>query len=286
MTGKTYEIYRITHVESGKSYIGCTTQGYKNRLKEHISMANWKPVTYLHRAMSRHGIEAFRVECIAVASSAQEMARLEREFIASFGTMAPNGYNMTAGGEGTSGLLPEIRERIREAKIGVPLSSETRARISKSAKGRVFSDETRAALSAARIGMKFSDSHKAALSRAKKGKPHKKWDAPMSAEQREKLRVAISEKWNDEAYRSAVVTGCKNKVFTESTRAKIGQAAKKNWSDPEYREKTIAACRKAQLATAEVTRRVMKEKWADPEFRKHMLEARARAREARNRAAQ
>lgn len=244
-------------------------------------VASRQPSGYLHRAIAKYGAQAFDVTVLATAHSADELSLLEKEHIRALNCMAPNGYNMTAGGEGVLHPIPEVIEKIRRSKVGKIMTENVKQKISAALSGRVVSPSTRAALSASRQGMKFSPAHCAALSQARKGVSRKKPSAPMSAEQRAKLSVAISKKWDDPTYRAAVVASAKEKVFSEEARAKIGAQSARNWADSACRARIIESQRAVKRMNAAQTSEVMREKWADPEFRASMLAARARAREAR-----
>ena len=60
--------------------------------------------TPIHRAMRKYGIENFKLEILAVINTSDwsEVNALEQKFITERNTMAPNGYNLTLGGEGTT----------------------------------------------------------------------------------------------------------------------------------------------------------------------------------------
>jgi hypothetical protein len=66
-----------------------------------------------------------------------ESAEIEKEWIRRLGTMVPNGYNLTAGGDGLSEWSPSENtiEKRRKARRGYHHSLETRERIANSMKG-------------------------------------------------------------------------------------------------------------------------------------------------------
>lgn len=106
-------IYLITNKQNNKRYIGQTLShrknrgkyrpfGYIGRFNDHMSEAlcnsKKKQCTYLNNAVRSYGKEAFQVELLLVCSR-QELDVQERKYIDDYGTLYPNGYNLTHGGK-------------------------------------------------------------------------------------------------------------------------------------------------------------------------------------------
>jgi len=85
--------------------------------------------------------------------------------ISELGTMKPNGYNMTSGGEGHPGVssTDETKKKISNAlkgkmagennpRYGVKVSDETRKKMSDAAKGKIISEQTKKKMSEAHSG--------------------------------------------------------------------------------------------------------------------------------------
>ncbi len=92
----------------GKKYIGITQQTIEKRYKAHISHAKNENSTnrkYLHRAMSKYGVDNFIVYKIDSADTKEELFEKEIYWIDKLDTKT-NGYNLTDGGEGCSGWSP------------------------------------------------------------------------------------------------------------------------------------------------------------------------------------
>lgn len=70
--------------------------------------------TYLYRAMIKHGPGKFTMRQIDVAYSKKELDDLETYYIEERNTLAPNGYNLTTGGDGGYVHSPEITALISE----------------------------------------------------------------------------------------------------------------------------------------------------------------------------
>lgn len=184
-------IYLATNTINGKQYVGLTRVGVVARWKQHV----WKSRSlgsYFHKAICKHGADAFTVSEFACAVSVQVLPALERDIIRQ---LTP-AYNLTNGGEVTLGRKYDdaTKERIRAANTGKRRTEEQRARISAikkqqwadhpeifassiramakarnmpgvearraaaaaaSAKNRIWSAESRARLSASCMGRKY-----------------------------------------------------------------------------------------------------------------------------------
>lgn len=91
-------IYKFTHIESNRCYIGQTIQDPNIRRLEHLSRARCnKGAFHLHRAIRLYGENAFLFEVIAEATTLDELNLLEQQFIKQFDSIK-NGFNMREGG--------------------------------------------------------------------------------------------------------------------------------------------------------------------------------------------
>jgi group I intron endonuclease len=118
-------VYLITNQESKKSYVGQTVKTLECRWQQHRTPAS-RPGP-LHSAIKKYGSEVFLVEALHSCASKEEMDFVEAFYISFLNTKAPNGYNLTDGGEGTVGLSPskEARRKMSLAKQGMRLSLAT-----------------------------------------------------------------------------------------------------------------------------------------------------------------
>ena len=119
-------IYRITHKQSGKRYVGRTVDVLR-RWKEHCWSWSTSPISC---AIRKHGVDAFEFEVIASTDDDERVKELEEWWIFLHDCLVPRGYNLLATGDGNTGHAPESRAQMSAAHTGKVLSEETRARMS------------------------------------------------------------------------------------------------------------------------------------------------------------
>jgi len=113
-------VYMIRHKESGKKYIGRSTD-VRNRWDLHKRHAEQrKNNSPLHRAMRKYGYDAFEWKVLFTAPAKLQI-ELERQFMSDWGTMAPAGYNVggAAGGFASRELLDAMGVDEREEQLGI-----------------------------------------------------------------------------------------------------------------------------------------------------------------------
>jgi group I intron endonuclease len=130
-------IYKITNLVNGKVYIGKTVQSSKRRFEQHLFCVKQGLNTKLYNAMRKYGVESFAMEKIDSANTEEELNLLEQLYIAECDSLV-RGYNMTLGGEGTSGYSPseETRRKLAALRIGWQHSEETKRKQSQVRIGR------------------------------------------------------------------------------------------------------------------------------------------------------
>lgn len=114
-------LYRITRIETGKTYIGMTTKP-TIRWWTHRWMAG-KSSSLIHKALAKYGEDSFVFEIIGCSRNWQDGAETERQLIMQYGSyVLDGGYNLTKGGEGVLGNIfsDESRERIGRSRRGKP----------------------------------------------------------------------------------------------------------------------------------------------------------------------
>lgn len=214
-------VYVVTNQVNGKQYVGVTGFSVRRRWRRHVNRSGAdKPrngnCPALHAAIRKYGENSFA--CVAIFAGSDWQATLDAEvaLIAAFKTIAPNGYNVTAGGEGVRGITfteAELKRRSDFAN-GRVMSEDTRRRMSESSKGRKLSDEhiaklksrtftkeTRQKISEANTGRVATAEQRARMSLASTGRIHSnETKAKMSAWQiGKKLSQETKDKIRDKA---------------------------------------------------------------------------------------
>lgn len=175
-----FYLYSIRNLVNGKRYIGITG----NITKRWYAHRTNKLKTAVSKAIQKYGAENFEFKSLVIGEESY-IKELEIKAIAAFKTKAPNGYNLTDGGEGTTGYKQSLTqrarrskaltghkhtlgciERIRNSNRGKKRSLETRERLRQSHLGKVQSVETKEKLSQALRGRVFSAALRKKLSRA------------------------------------------------------------------------------------------------------------------------
>jgi len=237
-------LYRLAF-SSGKAYVGQTVRSVKIRMNQHrqsVASGSQLPV---HCAWRKHGEPVITV--LAEFETHDELHAAEIAAIAELGTMSPNGYNVSIGGDTAPSKNPKVA-----AKIAVK------------AKGRKIKDTTRVADATRRkwqddgYRQKVSDGLKAFWTDERK-------------EQRSKQSKDAWCKRKESGYVMSDETKQKLASYerTAETRAKMSASAKRR---PAPKLNAEAQVRQA----AGVAR-----SWADPEIRAKRLASMAAARERR-----
>ena len=239
---KTGIIYRIYNLQNGKSYIGQTTT-FDVRIAAHFRGTDNSLVC---RAIEKYGKENFKVEILEDNIPENLLSKLEILHIRFFNCKAPNGYNLTDGGEGMRGFVPssetlrkmseaskrrpiwnkgkklssETRQRMSESRTDKPCPPETRRKISEAQIGKYVSPESRRKMSEAQKGSKASPETRRKMSETRKGRPSPMKGKSQSPETRRKISEAN-----------------KGKSQSPETRRKISEANKGKSRSPEARKK-------------------------------------------------
>jgi len=109
-------IYKITHKLSGKSYIGQTIKLLLERWAEHCRTKSHCKV--LNSAILKYGKEAFSIEKVAEYSNQEDLNNAEEYYVDFYNSLAPNGYNLRAGGGSKGKHSVETIERMSNSRMG------------------------------------------------------------------------------------------------------------------------------------------------------------------------
>jgi len=225
-------VYKIQNKINGKIYIGMTKNSLEERVSNHLENKS-----IIGQALRKYGLQSFDVSIIDVAKNREVLADKEMYWICFYDCKAPNGYNLTDGGDGIIDPSEEIKRNITKAMTGRKASVETKEKMSSSHKkrfennpelkeisrnsgyknrGKVRSEETKKKIGDAqrgRINGPQSEETKDKISKALKGRPGKKggnsgsfkkgvssWNVgvPMSEEAKKKSSKSHAGKKNPE----------------------------------------------------------------------------------------
>ena len=228
-------IYKITNTVNGKAYIGKTTRdAEKTRIRYHLA-GNRNGSQLIKDDIEKYGKDVFTYEILHDGIIPEFLDDLEREAIARFNTVAPDGYNLDTGGGGGKKPSEETRRKQSEAQkgeknhqYGKPLSPETRRKISEAKKGeknqnygKPRSEETKRKISEAQKGEK---NHRYGKPSPNRGKPH-------SAETCRKISETLTGKPLSPEHRQRISEATKGeksyqygKPLSPETRRKISEA--------------------------------------------------------------
>ena len=150
-------IYKFTHIETGRCYIGQTIQNPNQRRLEHIADSRHTSREYhFHNALRKYGIDAFTFEVIDNASSLEELNLLEEKYVKQFDSIN-NGFNIRQAG-GNKLHSKESKQRMSEAqkKAHAKRKAEGKDTFVKTKKtsGWTWNEEQRAKISLAIKGLK------------------------------------------------------------------------------------------------------------------------------------
>ncbi len=142
-------LYKLTNRKTGLAYIGATT---RKRLEDRLALHRHRAElgerqSLLHVAIREDGWEQFDVLILAQPDNRVDLLAMERAAIAAANTMTPNGYNMTAGGDGQWG-----RPMTPKAKLAISQANSDRHPWNFGKKTGPMSLESRQKMSTARLG--------------------------------------------------------------------------------------------------------------------------------------
>jgi len=246
----------------GKMYIGKSI-AYKARMGHHRNDAynkkngNWKENKYLYRALRKWGFDRFELFLFEKHDETRAdiddvLNKQEIALITEFETFnnRDKGYNLTAGGEGTSGYkhTPE-QVAAHTARMKKQWEDpEFKAKMSATQTEAQNRPEVKAANSERSKKMWADPEFKAKMSGTMKevaNRPEVK-----AARNRPEAKAAHSERskkmWGDPEYRTKTSAAIKQAHNTQEVKAVHSAASKRNWEDQEYRAKVIAATTEAQ----------------------------------------
>lgn len=136
-----WKVYVHVNKTNGKRYVGITSKSVEHRW---LCGNGYKHNPHFGSAIKKYGWDNFHHVVLFEGLTRSEAIAMECYLIEKWKTNNKEfGYNMTTGGDGTSGYYPseETRRKLSNARKRENLSAETLARRSAGLKGRKFSDE-------------------------------------------------------------------------------------------------------------------------------------------------
>lgn len=141
-TEKLWKVYVHINKSNGKRYVGITSKvKVEHRWNEGRGYSR-NPRFF--SAIKKYGWDNFEHIVLHDGLTEEAAKAMERQLIAKWATNnLTHGYNLTSGGDGTSGYSPsdETRRKLSNARRKENLSAETLARRSASLTGRKLSNE-------------------------------------------------------------------------------------------------------------------------------------------------
>jgi group I intron endonuclease len=107
-------IYLIENQVNGKKYVGMTKHAVSSRWKGHLADARRGSDRLLCKAVRKYGDQSFSVNAIDIAEIHDQLAYKESFWINHYQCEAPNGYNLTSGGENTV-MTDALRDTLSKA---------------------------------------------------------------------------------------------------------------------------------------------------------------------------
>ena len=251
-------VYMVMHRNSGRVYVGMTTQTVAQRWKQHRIDATGakQSATHLHCAIRAHGADAFDVFVLESAIERGALPVREQQYVAALRSNVPGrGFNLTAGGEVSPALDPRVRAKISAAQKGRTHSPEHRAKVAAGLRGHKRSADEIERSAAARRGRKATPETIERMRASHLGKSlpkdviERRNAAIAAAHSTPEARAAQAERtrlaWSDPARREARMHSlmaaaqrrrdaggysAAGRVITDAQRAAYSAAARKRWA--------------------------------------------------------
>ncbi|WP_240628383.1 GIY-YIG nuclease family protein [Tenacibaculum singaporense] len=90
-------VYKVTNKETDEVYIGVTTKSVEERKKDHYQKSSIKQQRKFYKAIGTYSPDAFTWEQIDTASTNDELAKKEKNYILKYNSKEA-GYNSDKGG--------------------------------------------------------------------------------------------------------------------------------------------------------------------------------------------
>ena len=222
-------IYLIRNTVNGKCYIGQSVDDTaKGRIRRHLSGGN---SPYFKNAVKKYGRDAFETEILYDNILPEFLSMFEIEAIKEYDCIAPNGYNLTSGGERGYTRSEVVLKKMSESQKGKKASKEARINMSKAQKGRKHTEETKKRMSLAQKGKKKKNPP------WNKGKRHSKETLQKISDKLKGMEVWNKGVPHTKEARQKMSDKLKGRKVSQETRDKISRANKGRTFSAEHRRK-------------------------------------------------
>lgn len=253
----SWTVYCHTHIESGRRYVGLTSQTMEKRWKNHVHLAKSSKNGRWHfpNAIRKYGKDAFSHEILGTFNSLEEANAEEERLIEEWGLRNPDrGFNLAKGGEHKPHPIkknpwdnpeyrnkatlaaktrwddPQYRVKAITANKLAWKNLDRRAKASAISKEVHSRPEVKAKISQKLTGRVLSAEHKAKIPSFKKG-------IALSPEIREKIRMSL----NSPEVKVKLVSASTGRTPSLKTRAKISAKSTGRKHTAEAKAKNSAA---------------------------------------------
>lgn len=227
MEERKYYVYVHTNKVNGKRYVGVTSMKPEDRWKN----GNGYPHNqYFTRAIKKYGWnEGFTHEIVAEDLSLEAAYQMEKDLIAQYDCINPNGYNATSGGEIGKEYSEELRQRLSEIITEKMNTPEVKAKMAEFFASRDYWGENNPNYGNHKLAGENNPNwgkHPSEETRKKMSDIH----SNPSDETRKKLSDAAKARCTDEwvEYMRSFHLG---KHPTEETKQKMSETHKARWTD-------------------------------------------------------
>lgn len=218
---KKYCVYVHTNKFNGKKYVGITSMNPKDRWKNGNGYSN---NSYFTNAIRKYGWEeGFTHEIIAEDLSEEAACQMEKDLIAEYNCMNPNGYNATSGGEIGKEYSEELRQRLSKIITDRMNSPEVKAKMAEYFANRNYYGENNPNYNNHRLA----------------GKNNPNWGKRLSEDTKKKISDTHKGKtWTEERKKefSEKMKGREGHPCSETTKEKISNANKGRKLSEEHKQ--------------------------------------------------
>lgn len=228
-------VYCAYNRATGKCYVGRTKHSVTQRIKRHL-----KSKALFGAALRKYGLKTFQLGIIDSADNFSELVAKEIFWIAKLNCLAPNGYNLIPGGEGSeqSPELQKLRSKITSERYQNP---EERAKTGAAVRLGSASKASRKRRSKSR---KLAFKSNPALITNLSNICAQQWTDPIICRKR-KIGIVTAYVRNEELREQSRRMGKRNKGRKASKAEREARSAllRRLWQDPNYRANMLAARR-------------------------------------------